>query len=187
MRGVAFFTALAVVVTTPAAAQSYVDGSVKDVASGVAFDYCPAFLERGEPLSLTAELKRRGFSGQPQPRNDDPFFPGLEWFEQRRDDGTVLFSGLAGRACVIKVVGEQAGAVADTWLAQVEKRLPTFTFDKEKSGEVMGINIFVWNAPAEASRRMSLAIAFQSVSEFDENGSVDGGYDQATFQMIFED
>ena len=185
-RSVALFTALAVLAATPAAAQSSSGGSVAEVANDLPYSHCPAFLERGRPLSLTDELKRRGFFGQPEPL-DDPFFPGFEWFVQSFDDGKISVSGLPGRVCVIKVNSNKAGTVADAWQAQVEKRFPTFTFDKERSGEVFGIQMFTWNTPAGASRRMSLAVAFQSLHEFDENGGVAGSTDQATFQLIFED
>jgi hypothetical protein len=81
---------------------------VAEIASDLAYGFCPLFLADSFPLT-DARLAERGFSPaiakQPNPR-----FGELQMVNARRADGEIAFGGVPGKICTLVVTGNKRGA-----------------------------------------------------------------------------
>lgn len=92
----------------PGASAQPRDYSVEEIASDLAYGFCPLFLANAFPLT-SPQLAERGFSPAIR-KQQNPRFGQIEMVAAKRADGEIAFGGAAGKVCTVVVGGERRAA-----------------------------------------------------------------------------
>jgi hypothetical protein len=80
----------------------------EEIASDLAYGFCPLFLAGQFPLN-SPQLAERGFATAVQ-KQQDPRYGELQMVTLERADGEIVFGGAAGKVCSVILGGGKRGA-----------------------------------------------------------------------------
>ena len=121
---------------------------IEEIASDLAYGFCPLYL--AGQFSLTApELAERGFGPNVQ-KQPHPRIGEMSVVSARRPDGEIAFGGAPGKACTVVV----AGPKRDSVLARLKEAMAWMGLDFQPTANpgpvVAGVTAETFRAPVEA-------------------------------------
>ena len=146
MRVATLLVMAAGAIATPAAAQDR-QWPIEEIASDLAYGYCPLYL--AGQFSLDApELAERGFGPtvrkQPHPRVGE-----MSIVSARHADGEIAFGGAPGKACTVVIAGPKREAV----LGKLRERMSFTGLDFQATANpgpaLAGVEVETFKAPVE--------------------------------------
>jgi hypothetical protein len=176
-RSATLFVALALLANTPAVAQSVNQGSLRNLAVEIAYDFCPSFLGSRRPIASDVFLKERGFGP-----NTNAFgtFPGYESVVLSKGPDRIVVGGYIMTQCDVSVSGPSAATVANDWEVQLKRTGLNFVFDSDNSRSALLPNTSIWKASGKNGRKIIVSIELLP-------GGNPGSGREARFQMSIED
>ena len=140
--------AAACAVLLPAAAGAQArEYSAEEIASDLAYGFCPLFLAGQFPLT-SPQLAERGFGPaiqkQPHPRVGE-----MSLVSAKRADGEIAFGGAQGKVCTVVVMGEKRDAA----LAKLRETMSwtglNFEPTPHTGPQIPGVSVETFKAPVE--------------------------------------
>jgi hypothetical protein len=140
-------TACLLLSTTAASAQDR-QWPIEEVASDLAYGFCPLYLAGQFPLTAP-ELAERGFGTtvlkQPHPRVGE-----MSLVSAKRPDGDIAFGGAPGKACTVVITGPNREAV----LARLRETMSYMGLDFEPTANpgstLAGVTVETFKAKVDA-------------------------------------
>lgn len=121
--------------------------SVAEIATDMAFGFCPLFLAGSFPLT-GPRLEERGFAPAIETQQN-PRFGEVRMVTAKRDDGTISFGGAAGKVCTVVVTGGKRVEA----LAGLRERMSwtglEFAPEPYSGAAVPGVKVESFAAPVE--------------------------------------
>ena len=138
--------AAAALLAAPASAQRTY--GYEEIASDLAYGFCPLFLAGMFPLD-SPQLAERGF-GKEVATQPNPRFGEVSMVTVKRAEGTISFGGAAGKVCTVVATGNKRAAA----LARLRETMAWTGLDfkpAEHNGpKLPGVTIDTFKAPADA-------------------------------------
>jgi hypothetical protein len=122
--------------------------AIDEIATDLAYGFCPLYLANQFPLSGNVELSQRGF-GADIARTPDARFGEMEQVFAIRPDGNVGFGGVPGLVCSVTVTGADLDAVLARWHSDMSFMGFAFQLDPAQSGERGTATVETYKAPIE--------------------------------------
>lgn len=121
--------AVAALVLSPAVSAQDAGKPIDEVATTLAYGFCPLFVDAGFSLESNAALSSMGFEGKPEAGKDERF-GDIETLTAKRTDGGLTFGGKLGKFCSVVVTGPQRIAA----LAKLRAMMPRMGLDLKSQG-----------------------------------------------------
>lgn len=135
--------------------------SVEEIASDLAYGFCPLFLA-GQFALDAPELSERGFGSKintaPHPR-----FGEISIVTVEREDGRIAFGGSAGKACLVIVDGEQREVALNALRDRMAWTGLDFHPADNPVAQLPGTTVETFKAPADGQMLYVQLIQSQSV------------------------
>lgn len=139
--------AAALLLSAPAPSQPREYG-FEEIASDLAYGFCPLFLADQFPLT-SPQLAERGF-GKSIEKQQNARFGELQMVAAKRRDGELAFGGAAGKVCTVVVTGEKRGAA----LARLRETMAWTGLDfkpaPNTAAALPGVKVETFKAPVGA-------------------------------------
>jgi hypothetical protein len=145
----AFALAAVGLLASPAAAAQERVVPLAEIASDLAYGYCPLFLAGQFPLTGNPKLTAFGF-GSVIEKRQDARFGEYQTVTLKRADGEVAFGGASGKACSVVIAGAQRQAA----LAKLRETMSWMGLDfkpvPNAAAAPAGVTVETFRAPVDA-------------------------------------
>ena len=136
----------ALLASAPGAAQPREFG-YEEIASDLAYGFCPLFLAGQFPLT-GPQLAERGF-GSTVVTQQHPRFGSLSMVNAKRADGEISFGGVAGKVCTVVAMGDKRVAALGKLRETMSWTGLDFKPTEHKGARIPGVTVETFKAPVE--------------------------------------
>lgn len=144
IRGVVFFTALAVLAATPAYAET---ATLDALAQEAVHSFCPDLMESETPLAENARISDRGYVAAGEVNH--PRFGRMDIVEKSASDGAVAISNSRDASvCQVILIGAGAKSAFERLLAESAKIDPTLVTDPTVSSPNPDVRLVSLRTPS---------------------------------------
>ena len=119
----------------------------EEIASDLAYGFCPLFLAGSFPLTAP-QLAERGF-GSTVVTQQHPRFGALSMVSAKRADGDISFGGVAGKVCTVIAMGDKRTAALGKLRETMSWTGLDFKPTPHKGAQIPGVAIETFKAPVD--------------------------------------